>query len=114
VYIAVLIKQLSCLDLYTDICFISGNTVTYTNWEGGHRNHASLDCAVLQPVKNGTWDDRDCSSGLLSIIGLDSEDRYYGFCEFGKNQILVTCTIFQTEKQCGTFFFLSHFVEISF
>jgi len=61
--------------------------VTYTNWEGGHRDHSSLDCAVIQPAKNGTWDDRDCDSGFL---GLSHEDRYYGFCEFGKNEIQVT------------------------
>jgi len=77
------------LYVYTDnnVHCIVGDAVTYTNWEGVHRDHNSEDCAVLQPAKNGTWDDRDCDSGIL---GLSHEDRYYGFCEFGKNIITGT------------------------
>jgi len=67
-----------------NVHYIVGDAVIYTNWEGGHRDHTSEDCAVLQPAKNGTWDDRDCDSGFL---GLSHEGRYYGFCEFGKNII---------------------------
>jgi len=49
-------------------------------------DHNSLDCAVIQPAKNGTWVDKDCSSGVL---GLSYEDRYFGFCEFGANPLII-------------------------
>jgi len=61
--------------------FCKGDTATYSNWDGGHRNHISLNCAVLQPSKNGTWDDRDCDSGLF---GLSHQDIYFAVCEFGE------------------------------